>query len=249
MVHAVKNGVNMNFKHSFFVILVVLFPSLLTCEETDSSQEEVAPQVATTFVQDVMQPLGAPLVSAYFAMRENLFLNAKVKNSSPLESVGNFFLTPSRYLFGGKTVKVEENGVQTYPSFHYDRWHWLKSACCVVALPVAEVLGVTCKGVAQLSSKVRKRNASIKKGSMLRSQSQMGKAISKQEFRSSFPRNSSHVSNTNAPQKSIKSRQRNSKYLSRLSIFWKNMRSLTGSIAEHVLALTDMAGLSPGTGI
>lgn len=138
----------------------------LTCafsfaEETDSVDEESVP---TNFVRDVMQPMGMPVVSSYHAMRESLFLNTKVKNGNALEALGDFFLAPSRYLFGGKTIKIknaDDLECEVNQNFHYDTMHWFKSLVCMIALPIGEVLGTTFKGLAYLSPEVRKRQRMI----------------------------------------------------------------------------------------
>lgn len=39
----------------------------------------------------------------------NVFLNTKVHNTGWLSAVGNFFLAPTRFLFSGKTIKIERD--------------------------------------------------------------------------------------------------------------------------------------------
>jgi hypothetical protein len=149
--------------HRFFY-----FGCALACLFGGSSHaEEVeAEQVPTDFIRDVMQPLGVPVVSSFHTMRENLFLNAQFENSHPLESIGDFFLAPSRYLFAGKKIIVKDGDLldcECIQTFHYHQWHWLKTLVSIVALPVSEVLGVTIKGLAYFSPEVRQRHKKIKK--------------------------------------------------------------------------------------
>lgn len=113
------------------------------------------------FARDVLQPMGMPLVSSYHAIRENQFLNAHVKKASGLEAIGDFFLAPSRYLFGGKTVEVTDERITWQPSFRYDRLHWLKTTLALIALPVTEIVGATIKGISYLFPDVRKRQHAI----------------------------------------------------------------------------------------
>ncbi|MBS0620634.1 MAG: hypothetical protein JSS61_04145, partial [Verrucomicrobia bacterium] len=54
--------------------------------------EEAETKTELNFLRDVMQPIGVPVVTAYHSMRENLFLNAKMKDHNPIESIGDFFL-------------------------------------------------------------------------------------------------------------------------------------------------------------
>lgn len=126
------------------------------------AEEEEARQVPTDFVRDVMQPLGVPIVASFHAMRESYFLNTKVPNSHPLESIGDFFLIPSQYLFAGKEITVSGEDVESSQSFQYDSLHWLKSFVSIIALPFSETLGATFKGLAYLSPEVRERHQKIK---------------------------------------------------------------------------------------
>lgn len=137
-----------------FLLLALVLTSLGCAEEAQTRVSE------TNITRDFLQPLGMPIVTGYHKMRENAFLNTKDKNATGLESVGNFFLIPSRYLFGGKTIEKEENTF-TYkerPSFHYNKLHWLKTTLAITVLPVSEVVGALCKGLSFLSPSVQKRH-------------------------------------------------------------------------------------------
>ena len=125
-------------------------------------------QIQANFARDILMPLGLPIVSSYHAMRENFFLNARVRGGREtlLESFGNFFLAPSQYLFDGKTVKINADGEISYQvqkSFHYRKLHWFKTLASIIALPVGEVIGSTLKGIAHLSPDVRRRNRAIRR--------------------------------------------------------------------------------------
>jgi len=116
-----------------------------------SADDEEAEQVPTSFVRDVMQPLGMPVVSFFHTMRESIFLNTKTNSANTLESLGNFFLLPSQYLFAGKTITIGDQNLQISQSFHYKDWHWLKTLLSLVALPIAEPIGISLKGLSYLS--------------------------------------------------------------------------------------------------
>jgi hypothetical protein len=126
------------------------------------SAEEDARQVPTDFVRDVMQPLGVPVVSFFHAMRESYFLNAKIQNSHLLESIGDFFLIPSHYLFAGKEIVINDEGIEVVQMFSYDNLHGLKSLASVIALPFSEPFGVAFKGLAYLTPEVRERHEKIR---------------------------------------------------------------------------------------
>lgn len=128
--------------------------------------EEESRQVPTDFVRDVMQPMGMPIVSSFHAIRESFFLNTKIQNAPRLETIGDFFLIPSRYLFAGKEIVIknpEADDFEIVQTFQYDNLHWLKSIASIVALPFSEMLGSAFKGLAYLSPEVRKRHETIKK--------------------------------------------------------------------------------------
>lgn len=124
--------------------------------------EENGEKVPTDFVRDVMQPIGVPVVSSYHIIRENLFLNTRCAQPHFLESIGDFFLIPSQYLFAGRKIVVKDNDCEVMQAFDYQKLHWLKTLFSIIALPVSEVLGVSFKGLAYLSSEVRQRHKKVK---------------------------------------------------------------------------------------
>jgi len=143
-------------KSALFFAALTLFSPLMAEEEGE--------QVPTDFVRDVMQPIGVPVVSSYHKIRENLFLNTRFDRAHPFESLGNFFLIPSQYLFAGR--RIVENEAADYEmvqAFKYEQLHWLKTFASLVTLPISEVLGASFKGLAYLSPEVRKRYRKVKR--------------------------------------------------------------------------------------
>jgi phosphorylcholine metabolism protein LicD len=152
---------NSSRKTVFFLLVWTL---LITLSGVCHAEEE-ARKIPTNFVRDVMQPFGVPVVSSFHAMREDFFLNTKVPNAHVLEKIGDFFLTPSQYLFAGKQIilKDREKAVMEVTQiFQYDRLHWLKSFVSIALLPCSETLGTAFKGVAYLLPEVRERHEMIK---------------------------------------------------------------------------------------
>jgi hypothetical protein len=143
------------------LVLFSAFNSAAMAEEQDGEE------TPTDFVRDVMMPMGLPVVNSYHAMRENVFLNTKRKHGNPIESIGNFFLTPSQYLFAGKKITLlgdnDHSDCHVAQSFHYDNLHWLKTLGSLIALPVSEILGTVFKGIAFLSPEVREHHKKIQK--------------------------------------------------------------------------------------
>jgi phosphorylcholine metabolism protein LicD len=130
-----------------------------------SADEQEGVEVPTDFTRDVMMPIGIPVVSSYHAIRESIFLNTRTTDANFFESIGNFFLIPSQYLFAGKKISIkdlESHECEVSQAFRYEKMWVLKTLASVVALPVSEVLGATFKGLAYLSPEVRKKHQAIK---------------------------------------------------------------------------------------
>jgi|GEM_PF-435750 len=131
----------------------------------NKSEEDAIP-VPISFVRDVMQPFGMPVVTFFHAIRESIFLNTKTTNASALESLGNFFLLPNQYLFAGKTIHVRDKNqpdIELMQSFNYQSRCWHKTLLSLIALPIFEPIGISIKGLSYLSSEVRQRHNKIKK--------------------------------------------------------------------------------------
>lgn len=131
------------------LIGLMFFSSVLLAQE----DETVDPP--TSFAREVLQPLGMPVVAVYHEIKESPFLNMTRREASGLEAIGDFFLTPSRYLFGGKTIKIESGSCEKTTSFDYDNLDWLKTSFSLITLPICELLGCTFKGAALLSKETR----------------------------------------------------------------------------------------------
>lgn len=127
-----------------------ILPLLFFCTVLFAEEETVEPP--KSFAREVLQPFGMPLVAAYHNIRENPFLNIARKEATGLEKLGDFFLTPSRYLFGGKEVTLQG---EISPSFEYRKYDGLKTTLSILALPVSEVLGCTFKGFSFLFKNTR----------------------------------------------------------------------------------------------
>jgi phosphorylcholine metabolism protein LicD len=132
----------------------LILPFLLVWTALFSAEEETV-EPPRSFAREVLTPIGMPLVTTYHNIRENPFLNMARKEATGLEKIGDFFLAPSRYLFGGKEVTLEQGKFKTSPSFDYHQHTLLKTTLSVLALPVCELLGSTFKGVSFLSKETR----------------------------------------------------------------------------------------------
>lgn len=156
-----KEGQPAHFLRLFAVgaILIGLFTSTMS-----STPKETTPKVPFDFTMDFLKPLGMPIVTSYHTVRENVFLNMRSKEASKLESIGNFFLAPSQFLFAGKSIGFSKRNHYDYEiqqCFDYDHHYWAKAFLSLLALPIAEPLGASIKGLAYFSSDVRKRHHRI----------------------------------------------------------------------------------------
>lgn len=133
------------------IFLLLVAPLLLF--GSNDELETVAPP--GNFVRGVLQPLGMPLVSTYHDIKESPFLNMRRIHATGLEAIGDFFLTPSRYVFGGKDVLFTKDGCEVRSSFKYGELDWLKTTFSLLVLPLTEVIGCSIKGVAQLFPETR----------------------------------------------------------------------------------------------
>lgn len=145
-------------------VVILLIVTCLGLNSAAPIPKESATKLKYGFLRDVMLPIGLPAVSFYHTMRENLFLNTAFKGVGALESLGNAFLSPSRYLFAGKIARLgpQDQQVTLEQEFHYDRLDWLKTSLSLLVFPLTEPLGVTFKGCAFLSPEVRKRHAAFR---------------------------------------------------------------------------------------
>ena len=112
-----------------------------------------------------------------------VFLNTRVENSGTLAWIGDKGLAPFRYLFNGKTIRIElrdsdhEIEIHHVASFHKSGdWNYskttrgfnssstgmIKTAVSVVLLAPSLLLAVFFKGIAYLFSRVREKHHLVK---------------------------------------------------------------------------------------
>lgn len=114
-------------------------------------------------VNDVLQPIGMPLVHTYYNLRESVFLNTRSdEGGNPLELVGDFYLTPARYLLGGSRkvthYNIPKKVAKTEWEFKYDdhiTLATLKTTLCILALLPSLIIGSAFKGLGMISSTAR----------------------------------------------------------------------------------------------
>ncbi len=140
--------------------LLLLIASPVYSEEVSDAEEGM--EVPTDFMRDVMMPIGIPVLSTYHAVRESIFLNTRMDHPNPMESIANFFLTPSQYLFAAKEISIEEKKPQIKQIFSYDNFYFLKTFASVISLPISQLLGATFKALAYLSPEVRQKHELLK---------------------------------------------------------------------------------------
>lgn len=119
------------------------------------------------FIEKVMIPIGLPLVSAYCSAREDVFLNTYDKEAKGLEAVGNWLLTPARYLLGGREItqlNLQDKSCEIAKEFTANDntiAGILKTAFAIVNLLPTLLIGSILKGVTYLSEDARAKHQLI----------------------------------------------------------------------------------------
>ena len=142
-------------------IIFMLTASIFATSSLAPAEEKENSRPPENFVRDVMAPTFMPVVSSYHFLRESVFLNTCDADAHGLEATGNFLLAPSRFLFGGKTIKIDDAGCKVDQSFRYDNYLLATTIGAIAALPVSQVLGIACKGLSFVSLSARKRHKKI----------------------------------------------------------------------------------------
>lgn len=105
--------------------------------------------------REVLQPLGMPVVSAWHAMKDSPFINSARQDADGLEALGDWILTPCRYLLGGTDVMQKMDHYSTIPSCNYKDLDGFKTTLSALALPVSLTMGSAIKGMSHLFAKTR----------------------------------------------------------------------------------------------
>ncbi|MCH9612205.1 MAG: hypothetical protein S4CHLAM102_06900 [Chlamydiia bacterium] len=110
-------------------------------------------------------PQTEPVVNKYHSIRDNVFLNYAVEDGDTLETLGNFFLTPSRYLFGGQTVKkIQPVGKlhDLHFSHDYSKLSTLKTLLSSQVLTLSWLVGGTIKAIGYFSPKTQSHHIALR---------------------------------------------------------------------------------------
>ncbi len=115
-------------------------------------------QTHFSFLRDFAEPVGMPTVTAYYRIRENIFLNTRCHKQNPPEALGNLLLFPTRYLFAGKKFRHDE----VYQCHSYRSFHWLKTPLAIAALPASLVAGSILKAIGYLGPRARRQHRTLR---------------------------------------------------------------------------------------
>lgn len=143
-------------------------------------------------VNDVLQPIGMPLVHGYFNIRESVFLNTRSDDGgNPFELLGDFYLMPARYLLGGSRkvthYNIPEKIAKTDWEFKYDDHKLLialKTAFCVLALIPSLIIGSAFKGLGMISPTARERYRCVIESDKFRESDQLALDTNKTQYAS-----------------------------------------------------------------
>lgn len=143
------------FKHSLLSLL--FFPAIIFAGQGNEEKMD--------FAHDVLQHHGAPIVSFYHKLRENFFLHTEIEGAPLLEACGDFFLSPGRYLFGGKTLHFDQKTGEwkVEQSFHYEKGFSWKAPLAIFLLPFTEPVGALLKTCAYFISDRKEMYSAIQK--------------------------------------------------------------------------------------
>lgn len=108
--------------------------------------------------------ISTPFLNNFYAVRDNAFWNHEVKSHNQLEEMGNFFLAPSRYLFGGKTVLLSDkrNEIVLTQSFEYQTLPMLKTLLSTQTLAFSWIVGGGLKAISYLSPETQANHLSLR---------------------------------------------------------------------------------------
>jgi phosphorylcholine metabolism protein LicD len=133
---------------------------ILSCTLLFGAEEETI-KPPKSLAREVLQPIFIPVVTAYHNIRENPFLNVSCQDAIGLEKIGDLFLAPSRYLFGGKTATFQNGEWEVSHSFSYEKYDGVKTLLSMIALPISEVIGSIFKGLSFLSQETRQNYTAV----------------------------------------------------------------------------------------
>jgi phosphorylcholine metabolism protein LicD len=114
------------------------------------AEDEEVVQPSVSIARQYLQPIGMPVVALLHSMKDNAFLNYAQQEAKGLEALGDWILTPYRYLMGGSDVAPSQAGYVIAPSCNYRKHDGLKTALSLIALPFSTVAGSLVKGASHL---------------------------------------------------------------------------------------------------
>jgi phosphorylcholine metabolism protein LicD len=144
-------------------VKIKFFACLLLIVATLSAEEVEVAQPPVSIAREVLQPIGMPVVSFVQSMRENVFLNYAHQDAQGFEALGNWILTPYRYVMGGSDITLHSSDYSVLPSGNYRKSDAFKTTLSIIALPFSTLFGSLIKGAALLSPHSRAAYKDLRK--------------------------------------------------------------------------------------
>ena len=114
------------------------------------------------FFVETLMVLSLPMLSSYYVLTGDLFLNVSAKEATGLEKIGNTLLIPLQYLAAGREAIQKEDGSWEFiQRFEYKTALFTKSTASILSLPMSLIAGSAVKGLAFLTPETRERHASM----------------------------------------------------------------------------------------
>lgn len=103
-----------------------------------------------------------PLISSYYLLSANVFLNTSCRDATRLECLGDVLLSPTQYILAGKeAIQREDGSWELVQRFDYEHAFWYKITASVLTLPASLILGSAVKAISFAQKEVRERHHSI----------------------------------------------------------------------------------------
>ncbi|MBP7074179.1 MAG: LicD family protein [Rhabdochlamydiaceae bacterium] len=141
----------------------ILLLGFIACLFSLKAEEVEVATPPRSFVREFLMPIGMPVVVFWHQMKDNLFLNYARQDAEGLEALGDWILTPYRYLLGGSDVIASSSHPSIVPSCKYHKQDGLKMTLSVLTLPFSTALGSVVKGTSLLFDKPKAAYYDLKK--------------------------------------------------------------------------------------
>jgi hypothetical protein len=109
-----------------------------------------------------LQYVGMPIVTAYFDLKESVFLNTVHPNANEMTQIGNICLGSYHYLFNGQRYDPLTKKFQSIFQYNHSSFvEILKTLVAIFLLPLSLLLGCLFKAVGQLTTQNKENHFDV----------------------------------------------------------------------------------------